>query len=137
MTDIENIIINRIDNALESAGYIKRGKNYPKVYATSILAKTMVEASETIEKSSRFDESQKLNARRILSYLISSKNRASSEDEAESRIDWIADKLGFEKEKVVETINLLREEGLLSDHQDLTAYIKRVERKNKTANILN
>ncbi len=136
VSDIETRVKTAI-SALESAGYIKRGKKYPKVYATSILAKTMIEASEIIEKSSRFDESQKLNARKILSYLISSKNRSASEDEAESRIDWIADKLGFEKEKVVETINLLREEGLLSDHQDLTAYIKRVERKNKTANILN
>ena len=136
VSDIETRVKTAI-SALESAGYIKRGKNYPKVYATSILAKTMVEASEIIENSRKFDESQKLNARRILGYLISSKNRAASEDEAESRIDWIADKLGFEKEKVVETINLLREEGLLSDHQDLTAYIKRVERKNKTANILN
>lgn len=31
--------------ALESAGYIKRGRNMPHVYATSILAKDMQEAS--------------------------------------------------------------------------------------------
>ena len=37
-------------SALESAGYVKRGRNMPHVYATSILAKDMREASFRIDQ---------------------------------------------------------------------------------------
>ena len=49
-------------SALETAGYIKRGMNVPRVFATSILVKTMDEASAIINSSHRFDEKQKQNA---------------------------------------------------------------------------
>ena len=48
-------------------GYIVRGRNVPKVYATSIRAKDMTEASYRIRSSELFTEEQKNTALRILS----------------------------------------------------------------------
>lgn len=124
-------------SALENAGYIKRGKNVPKIYATSILVKNMSEASARIKRSARFNEEQKQNSIRIMSCLISSKNVATAgNDDAESRVDYISDILGIPKSEVIASINLMREEGLLADSMDLTAYIHRSDTKNKSAQIL-
>ena len=48
--DVETRVKTAI-SALENAGYVKRGMNSPRVFATSILAKDMVEASEKISYS--------------------------------------------------------------------------------------
>ncbi len=123
--------------ALENAGYVKRGMNSPRVFATSILAKDMAEASEKIRTSSRFNEQQKQNSLRIIKSLISSRSIAhAGNDEAESRVDYISDILGIPKEEVIESINLMREQGLLADTKDMTAYIKRTDTSNKSLNIL-
>lgn len=136
VTEIETRVKTAI-SALETAGYIKRGKNVPRVYATSILVKNMAEASERINNSNRFNEEQKQNSLRIISCLISSKNVArAGNDDAESRVDYISDILGIPKSEVVASINLMREEGLLADSKDLTAYIHRSDTKNKSAMIL-
>lgn len=55
--------------ALESAGYIKRGRNVPHIYATGIQVKNMAEASGVIENSDIFTDTQKLDAKRIIKYL--------------------------------------------------------------------
>jgi len=115
--------------ALEQSGYLKRGQNSPRVYANSILAKSATEAIEKIQKSKIFSARQKEQARRIISKLFSAKNRKNSrEEEAESRVDYISDHLGIVKEEVITIINLLREEDILADNKDLTAYI---QHKNK------
>jgi hypothetical protein len=49
VNDIETRVKTAI-SALETAGYLKRGRNVPQVFATSILAKNMEEASNKIEK---------------------------------------------------------------------------------------
>lgn len=125
--------------ALENAGYIKRGKNVPRVFATSIRAANMNEASAIIERSARIaDEKQKFNAKRIIKSLISSRSRADAgNEEAESRVDYIAENLGIEKYEVISLIELMREDGLLEDSKDMTAYIRRNETKNRSAQILN
>ena len=124
-------------SALETAGYIKRGKNAPRVYATSILAKNMEEASSIINNSRRFNDTQKQNAHRIIKLLISSRSIAKAgNDEAESRVDYISDLLGIPKADVIASINLMREDGLLADSKDLTAYIRRVDNKNKSLQVL-
>jgi ATP-dependent DNA helicase RecQ len=111
--------------ALEESGYLKRGQNIPRIYANSILSKNAQEAIDKINRSFRFNERQKLNAIRIIKKLFSSKSRKSSNTEdAESRIDYISDSLGIVKEEVIEVINLLREEKILADTKDLTAFIK-------------
>lgn len=123
--------------ALENAGYLKRGKNMPHVYATSILAKNMAEAGGIIDASLLFTEQQKMDAKRIIKSLISSRSIANAgNDEAESRVDYLADTLGIDKENVIHAINLMRQEGLLQDSMDMSAFIRRSDSQNKTAQIL-
>jgi len=123
--------------ALEDAGYLKRGQNMPRVFANSILSKNAQEAIEKIHGSERFDERQKEKGIRIIKKLFSSKSRKQATDEeAESRIDYISDHLGIVKEEVINIINLLREEKILADAKDLTAFIKKGENKNRSLNIV-
>jgi ATP-dependent DNA helicase RecQ len=123
--------------ALEDAGYLKRGQNMPRVFANSILSKTAQEAIDKIQASTRFVGNQKEKAVRIIKKLFSVKSRKQSNDEtAESRIDYISDHLGIVKEEVISIINLLRDEKILADAKDLTAYIKKGENKNKSLQIV-
>jgi ATP-dependent DNA helicase RecQ len=123
--------------ALEDAGYIKRGQNIPRVFANSILSETAQEAIDKIHNSTRFlSETQKMNAERIIRKLFSTKSRKHSNDEvAESRIDYISDHLGIVKEEVINIINLLREEKILADTKDLTAFVKKGENANRSLSI--
>lgn len=123
--------------ALEESGHIRRGQNTPKVFADSILCRNALEAIERINASELFiNDQEKENAVRIIRKLISSRSRSQAQDEsAESRVDYIADHLGIEKEKVIGAINLLREEGILADAKDLTAYIKKGEKINRSLQI--
>ncbi len=119
--------------ALEEAGYIERKQNCPRVYATGILVSNMEEARSKITASNMFDEKQKENAIRIISLLISERNISKGKgDEAESRIDYIADVLGLECSTVQETVQLLRAENILADSKDLTAYMKKGDGENKS-----
>lgn len=123
--------------ALEDAGYLARGQNMPKVFANSILTKTAQEAITKINHSFRFDEKQKEKAIRIIKKLFSSKVRKSiSDDQGEARIDYISDHLGIVKEDVISIINILREEKILADTKDLTAFIKRNEHRNRSLSIV-
>lgn len=123
--------------ALESAGYIKRGRNVPHVYATSIRAKNMREASFRIDKSPLFSEEQRLTAKRIIKSLISSRSIAEAgNDDAESRVDYLADTLGLTKNEVVNSVNLMRQDGLLADSLDMSAYILKSDTQNKSMQIL-
>lgn len=124
--------------ALEDAGYLKRGQNMPRIYADSILSKNAQEAIEKIDSSRRFNEKQKVQATRIIKKLFSSKSRKNPSDEsAESRVDYISDHLGIVKEEVIDIVTLLREEKILADAKDLTAFIKKGESKNRPINIVN
>ena len=123
---------------LERAGYIKRGDNMPRVYATSICANNMMEASYRIEKSPLFLlPQQKEDARRILSSLISSRSVSTAlDDNAESRIDYLADSLGLSKERIIEMIQLMRQDGLLEDFSDMSAYINYSDTLHRSSLIL-
>jgi ATP-dependent DNA helicase RecQ len=124
--------------ALEDAGYLKRGQNMPRVFANSILSRNAQEAIDKIMASARFDEKQKEKATRIIKKLFSSKSRKqATDDPGESRIDYISDHLGIVKEEVINIINLLREEKILADAKDLTAFIKKGENNNRSLNIVN
>ena len=119
--------------ALEEAGYLKRGQNMPRIFANSIFSKNAQEAIYRINTSNRFDGRQRVEATRIIKKLFSSKSRKHlNNEQAESRIDYISDHLGIVKEKVIEVINLLREEKILADTKDLTAFTP-----NKIITILN
>lgn len=123
--------------ALEDAGYLKRGQNMPRVFANSILSKNAQEAIDKINASEKFAENQKEKGTRIIKKLFSSKNKKQvKEESAESRVDYISDHLGIVKEEVINIINLLREEKILADAKDLTAYIKKGENINRSLNIV-
>lgn len=137
VSDIETRVKTAVQ-ALENSGYIKRGKNVPRVYATSILVKNMMEAAERIRKSKNFiSESEQNTAKRIISSLISKKCVANAgNDDAESRVDYLADHLGLEKSDIINSIQMMREDGLLADTKDLTAYILKTDTENKSMQIL-
>ena len=97
----------------------------------------MAEASFKIERSPVFNGKQKENAKRIMKSLISSRSIADAgNDDAESRVDYLADILGIPKEDVVTSINLMRQEGLLADSMDMSAYILKTDTENRSAQIL-
>ncbi|MGE6221695.1 RecQ family ATP-dependent DNA helicase [Nubsella zeaxanthinifaciens] len=136
VADIETRV-NTAIAALEDAGYLKRGQNMPRVFANSILSKNAQEAIDKINASEKLLENQKAKAIRIIKKLFSSKSRKHSSDEsAESRVDYISDHLGIVKEEVITIINLLREEKILADAKDLTAFVKKGESKNRSYNIV-
>jgi ATP-dependent DNA helicase RecQ len=138
VVEIETRVTTAI-SALEEAGYLKRGQNMPRIFANSILSKNAQEAIEKINLSKKFNEKQKQHAIRIIKKLFSSKSRKKVADGevAESRIDYISDHLGIVKEEVINVVNLLREEKILADTKDLTAFIKRGENKNRSLSIVN
>ncbi|WP_235208359.1 ATP-dependent helicase [Saccharicrinis fermentans] len=137
VVEIETRVTTAI-SALEEAGYLKRGQNMPRIFANSILSKNVQEAIEKINLSEKFNDRQKEHAVRVIKKLFSSKSRKqASDDAAESRIDYISDHLGIVKEEVIHVVNLLREEKILADTKDLTAFIKRGENKNRSLSIVN
>ncbi|GAA4339543.1 RecQ family ATP-dependent DNA helicase [Flaviaesturariibacter amylovorans] len=112
--------------ALEEAKLVERGKNAPQVFANSILTKNMEGARQRIETSDKIQEVDKEPAVRIMKKLFSSKSKSLASDEAaESRIDYISDHLAIRKEEIIRIINLLREEKILADARDLTAFVRR------------
>ncbi len=122
--------------ALEDAGYLKRGQNMPQIFANSIMSKNAQEAIDKINASERFDESQKEKAVRIMKKLFSSKSRKKNADDlGESRIDYISDHLGIVKGEIIKIISILREEKILADDKDLTAFVRRGDNKNRSLSI--
>lgn len=112
--------------ALEEAGFIQRGSNTPQIFATGIKVRSMEEARRMLTTSNLFDEKTQEEAVRIISSLISSRATAGGRGaEAESRIDYLADILGMTKETVMRSVNLMRQEGILTDTQDMKAFIDR------------
>ncbi len=137
VSDIETRVKTAIQ-ALENAGYIKRGKNVPRVYATSILVKNMKEASRKIDNSFRFqNDEERMTAKRIIKSLISSKSIFDADNaDAESRVDYLADRLGIQKSDIIHSVQQMREDGILADTKDLTAYILKNDTVNKSMLVL-
>lgn len=110
--------------ALEQAGYLTRGNNVPHVYATGITVKNLDEARKRIEDSSLFDDKDIENAVRIIKSLLSTKYIAKAQaDDSESRIDYLADILGLSKSEVISCVVRMRQEGILADTKDISAFL--------------
>lgn len=123
-------------SALEEAGYLKRGQNMPRIFASSIRAKNAQEAIDKINQSERFNEKQKVLGVRIIKKLISGRSRKQANEEIpETRIDYISDQLGIVREEVINVITLLRLEKILDDSRDLQAYIRRTLTLNRSRQI--
>ena len=119
--------------ALEDAGYVSRGNNVPRVFATGILVKNMEEARQRIEHSSLFSHDEQTQAIRIIKSLISNKYKANvGSVEAESRVDYLADMLGMTKAEVIQAVSLMRQEGILADSRDMTALIHKTDNEKKS-----
>ena len=136
ISDIETRVKTAI-MALEQSGYVKRGYNLPRIFADSILVRSVSEANEKIYGAVNYDEKMKTNAVRIISKLISCKNRVNVKDEeAESRIDHISDHLGIPREEVIRAVYLLREEKIIGDAKDLIAFPPKGQHFNRAHSIL-
>ena len=122
--------------ALEQSGFLVRGNNVPHVYATGITVKNMDEARERISASLLFGKDETEKAIRVIKSLISQKYIAKAQDsEAESRVDYLADILGLDKKEVVSVVERMRQEGILADSKDISAYLLDTgdsERKSQT-----
>lgn len=123
VADIETRVKTAIAT-LEENGYVIRSNNSPHVYATGIMAKNMDEARERIMQSRLFEKKDIENAVRIIKSLISQKYcTRNSSSTAESRIDYLADILGLNKYEVISVVEKMRQEGILSDSRDISAYL--------------
>ena len=123
-SDIETRVRTAL-SALEQSGYIERGNNIPHVYATGITVKNMDEARMRLTESPLFSEDEMQNAIRIIKSLITQKHIAKAQDsEAESRIDYLADILGLSKRDVISSVERMRQEGILADTRDISAYLQ-------------
>lgn len=124
--------------ALEQAGYLERGNNIPHVYATGITVKNIDEARRRITESLLFEHKEIENAVRIIKSLISQKYIAKAQDtDAESRIDYLADILGLKKSDVISNVERMRQEGILADSKDISAFLNDVgESENKSKRLL-
>ena len=126
--DIDNLEtrIHSAISALEDAGFVRRGNNSPHVFATGISVKNMDEARQRLNASPLFDNDSREEAARIIHSLISARATAEGRgDDAESRVDYLADMLGLTKSAVIRNINLMRQEGLLADNRDMQAWVTR------------
>ena len=96
----------------------------PHVYATGITVRNMDEARKRISASLLFGSDEIEKAVRIIKSLISQKYIAKAQDsEAESRIDYLADILGISKREVISVVERMRQEGILADSKDISAYL--------------
>ncbi len=119
--------------ALEQAGYLERGTNMPRVFATGITVKNMDEARQRITESVLFDNEDREKAIRIIKSLISQKNIAKAQDaEAESRVDYLADILGLTRSDVVSAVTRMKQEGILADSKDISVYLEDVTERKST-----
>lgn len=133
--NIENIEtrVRTAISALETAGYLQRRNNAPRVFANSINSQNASEAIEKINASDKFDEKQKVLAARVMSKLFTNmKSKERIEDETESRVDYIAEHLAVERDEIIRVLNLLRLEKIIGDNKDLTAFISREDNRNRS-----
>lgn len=125
MMDIETKVKSAI-NALETAGYVRRGMNSPRIFATSIIPKCFEDAAQRIDAYGEMTEEERVHCKRIIKSLISQKSRASAgTNDAESRIDYLSDMLGMETSKVIQAIESMRNAGILTRDNDMTAYLRK------------
>lgn len=99
--------------ALEDSGYLKRGLNSPRVFADSFLIKNVSHANSIIDNIN-LSESDKISAKRIFQHLITYN---------ETRVDYISDILGLSQDSVVRILNVFKENNIIGDNKDLTAFV--------------
>ena len=118
--------------ALEQAGYIKRGNNSPRVYADSLMVKNIAEGRERIEYSGLFSGQEKEESVLLLQRILS--NKSVSHSDPVTRVDYLADVMGFEREKVIHLVDLLKDAGVLADEKEMEVFLEETDLTRKTSN---
>ena len=136
VTDLETRVRTALA-ALEQGGYLERGNNVPHVYATGITVRDVGEARARLMQSALFHADEVEKAVRIIRSLISKKHIYKAQGAAaESRIDYLADILALTKSEVVSAVERMRQEGILADSRDITAYLMEHDDNEKKAQAL-
>ena len=136
VSDIETRVRTAL-SALEQSEYIVRGNNVPHIYATGITVKNVDEARMRISTSLLFSNDEIETAIRIIKSLISQKYIAKAQNaEAESRVDYLADILGIQKHDVISVVERMRQEGILADSKDISAYLQDTSGSERKSQIL-
>lgn len=136
VSDIETRVKTAL-SALEQSGYIERGNNVPHVYATGITVRNMDEARKRITESVLFASEEIEKAIMIIKSLISQKYIAKAQDaDAESRVDYLADILGLTKRDVVSAVERMRQDGILADTKDISAFLPESDSQRKSRILL-
>jgi ATP-dependent DNA helicase RecQ len=115
---------------LEDTGYLTRGQNVFRVYASSLIVKNAEEASKKLMSSKLFEDKIELqNAERIINRLLTEYHtKGKLEEASETRIDYVADQLGLDHHYVIQIVQKLKEARILEDFKDIVCYI---EKKNE------
>lgn len=123
--------------ALEQAGYVRRGDNVPRVYANGIRAYNFMEAANQLDHISYETEENKQLDKRVLQFLISRRSHSrAGTDDAESRVDYIAERLGVTTGRVIRSVSRLRDYGVLNDGMDMSAIIHKEDKQTKAETAL-
>jgi ATP-dependent DNA helicase RecQ len=116
-----DIEVRQLDNrvtgalaALEDQGFLKRTQNSPRVFADSLVIKSVEEANRRIREAEGISEVERLRASRVVQRIVK---------EDECRVEYLAHVLDLTVVEAQESIALLRQINILSDHRDLTAFI--------------
>ncbi|MEC9484829.1 MAG: RecQ family ATP-dependent DNA helicase [Candidatus Izemoplasma sp.] len=123
--------------ALEKAKYIERQENAATVYASSILPKTMKEATKKIEQLKNFDDNEKMQLQRIMTRLYTDKTtRIERGSKPITMIDDLYDELDLTKREIIRYINILKDFKLIKDDDDLVVQIPTDFKKNKSQKVM-
>lgn len=109
--------------SLEDNNFIARETNSPRVYATSVKTNNFIKAQQIIKNSNIVPNEDKETVGRVIQSIIAKKRKSWSEDLPETRVDVLADNLGLTREKVVESINYLKDLEILANDEDMYAKI--------------
>lgn len=124
-------------NALENSGYVSREENSPRVYATAIRAGSYEEAAAKVDAAEEFSEEERERAKRILKLLVSERSvKTAQGEDAEARVDYLADMLSIPKEQAEDCIEKMRQAKILDDSLDMTAYIFDGDTEKRSKNLL-
>jgi len=112
---------------LEDTGYLSRGQNVFKLYASSLIVKNAEDAHNKLLESKLFEDAIDFqNAKRIISRLLTEYHtKGKLEEASETRIDYVADQLGLEHHYVIEIVQKLKEAKILEDFKDIVCYIEK------------
>lgn len=113
--------------ALEDCGYIKRSLNTSRIFATSLIVKSIEKANAIIRQSQHFTEDEKMTAIDMVKIIVR---------EDETRVDYLAENLGKNIYEIKQVLNKLQEEKILGYTTDLTAFIDISKGNSNSAKIL-